>query len=60
MIITPMATLIRGVAQIIDDPSLSGAVAEIHGDSVTIRPHHEYVDGDSRRNIENFWDVGYA
>jgi hypothetical protein len=60
MTITPMETLIRGVDQFLTDPTVSGAVAEIHGDRVTIRPPHEYVDEDSKRNIETFWDLGYA
>ncbi|KAK4033291.1 hypothetical protein C8A01DRAFT_40264 [Parachaetomium inaequale] len=60
MVVTPMATLLRGVDQFLADPSVSGAVAEIHGDSVTIRPPHEYVDDDSKNNIETFWNLGYA
>ena len=60
MTITPMETLIRGVDQFLRDPTVSGAVAEIHGDEVTIRPPHEYVDEDSKKNIETFWDLGYA
>jgi len=54
MVVTPMSTLIRGVAGFIDDASLTGMVAEIHGDSVTFRPPHEHVDEDSRRNMETF------
>lgn len=60
MIITPMSTLVKGVAQFIADPSLSGQVAEIHGDNVSLRPPHEYVDEDSRKNLENFLNLGYA
>lgn len=60
MIITPMSTLVAGVEQFISDPSLSGEVAEIHGSSVTLRPPHEYVDEDSKKNLENFWSLGYA
>ncbi len=60
MIITPMQTLTRGVAQIIANPDLTGAVAEIHGESVTLRPHQEYVDEESRKNLEMFWTLGYA
>ncbi|SPQ25808.1 453fe8e7-d744-4919-8dfb-6e0bb50ab25c [Thermothielavioides terrestris] len=60
MIVTPMETLIRGVDQFLADASVSGAVAEIHGDKVTIRPPHEYVDEESRQNIETFWNLGYA
>ena len=60
MIVTPMATLTKGVAQLIADPSLNGQVAEIHGDRVTLRPPHDYVDDDSAKNLEMFWSLGYA
>ncbi|KAK3376043.1 hypothetical protein B0T24DRAFT_572633 [Lasiosphaeria ovina] len=60
MVVTPMSTLIRGVDGFLADPGLTGAVAEIHGDSVTIRPPHEYVDTESEQNIETFWTLGYA
>lgn len=60
MIVTPMDTLIRGVAKFVADPSLNGEIAEVHGSNVTIRPPHEYVDEDSARNLEEFWNLGYA
>lgn len=60
MTITPMSTLVKGVAQFVSDPSLSGELAEIHGDSVTLRPPHAYVDEASRRNLANFEKLGYA
>lgn len=60
MIITPMETLIRGVSQFVADPSLSGEIAEIHGSNVTLRPPHEYVDEDSKKNLEVFASLGYA
>lgn len=61
MVVTPIKTLIRGVDQFLADPSVSGEAAGIHGDKVTIKPHHEYVNEDSRRNIEAFWQLlGYA
>jgi len=60
MKITPMETLIRGVAQFLADPALTGEIAEIHGDSVTIRPPTEYVDEDSAENLRRFWNLGYA
>ena len=47
MVVTPIKTLIRGVDQFLADPSVSGEAAGIHGDKVTIRPHHEYVNEDS-------------
>jgi len=52
MIVTPMETLIRGVANFISDPAATGQVAEIHGTSVTIRPPHEYIDKDSKTVID--------
>lgn len=60
MIVTPMKTLVRGVAQFVADPSLSGEIAEIHGDKVTLRPPHEYVDEDTKKNIATFVGLGYA
>ncbi|KAL2183961.1 NAD(P)-binding protein [Thermothelomyces heterothallicus CBS 203.75] len=60
MVVTPMDTLIRGVAKFVADPSLSGEIAEVHGSNVTLRPPHEYVDEDSARNLEVFWNLGYA
>ncbi|KAI1493785.1 15-hydroxyprostaglandin dehydrogenase [Biscogniauxia mediterranea] len=60
MFITPMSTLIKGVEKFIKEPKVTGAVAEIHGENVTIRPPLDIVDEDSRKNLENFWNLGYA
>lgn len=60
MTLTPMATLISGVERFLEDPGLTGELAEIHGDNVTLRPPHEYVDEDSRTNLETFWGLGWA
>lgn len=60
MVLTPMSTLTKGVDQFIMDPSRTGQVAEIHGDSVTLRPPAEFVDDDTRKNMETFWSLGYA
>ncbi|KAI3392511.1 hypothetical protein diail_5551 [Diaporthe ilicicola] len=60
MIITPMSTLIKGVTKFIDDPTLSGELAEIHGENATLRPPHDYVDEDSKKNLERFRSLGYA
>ncbi|KAM7221555.1 15-hydroxyprostaglandin dehydrogenase [Rhypophila decipiens] len=60
MVITPMTTLIRGVEEILSDETITGQVAEIHGAKVTFRPHHEYVDEDSRENLLVFERLGYA
>ncbi|EXJ68062.1 uncharacterized protein A1O5_08677 [Cladophialophora psammophila CBS 110553] len=60
MILTPMSTLTRGVQQLVSDPSLTGQIAEIHGESVTLREPTPYVDEDTGTNIETFWSLGYA
>lgn len=60
MVITPMETLIHGVAKFEADPSLSGEIAEIHGSEVTLRPPHEFVDEDTGNNIKVFTNLGYA
>ncbi|KAK4222147.1 hypothetical protein QBC38DRAFT_539751 [Podospora fimiseda] len=60
MIVTPMSTLIKGVEQLVNDESLSGEIAEIHGEKVTLRPAHEFVDEDTKKNIDTFWSLGYA
>ncbi|ROW06992.1 hypothetical protein VMCG_04065 [Cytospora schulzeri] len=60
MVVTPMSTLVNGVVKFLEDPGLTGELAEIHGQNVTLRPPHEYVDEDSRKNLEYFWSLGYA
>jgi hypothetical protein len=60
MIITPMSTLTRGVQQLISDPALTGQIAEIHGENVTLSQPQPFVDEDSRKNLETFWNLGYA
>ncbi|KAJ9132262.1 15-hydroxyprostaglandin dehydrogenase [Pleurostoma richardsiae] len=60
MIVTPMTTLTRGVSQLLSDPTITGEVAEIHGEHVTLRPPYGYVDEDSAANLETFWSLGYA
>ncbi|KAM7196329.1 hypothetical protein V8F33_006238 [Rhypophila sp. PSN 637] len=60
MVITPMTTLVRGVEEILSDETITGQVAEIHGDKVTFRLHYEYVDEDSRENLLVFERLGYA
>lgn len=55
-----MSTLVKGVSRFIEDPSLTGQLVEIHGDSVTVREPHDYVDEDSKKNLEMFRSLGYA
>ncbi|KAL2007442.1 hypothetical protein VTN00DRAFT_8880 [Thermoascus crustaceus] len=60
MVITPMSTATRAVAQLLADPGLTGKVAELHGENVTFAEPPPYVDENSGRNIEMFWTLGYA
>lgn len=60
MILTPMSTVTTAVADFMDGPSLNGKVAELHGEKVTLAEAPVYVDEDTGRNIENFWNLGYA
>ncbi|KAF4463229.1 Short chain dehydrogenase reductase [Fusarium albosuccineum] len=60
MKITPIETLIRAVGDLLSDTTITGAMAELHGDSVTHRPPHEYVDSDTGSNLEKFWELGHC
>ncbi|RHZ44197.1 putative short chain dehydrogenase/reductase [Aspergillus thermomutatus] len=60
MILTPMSTATRAVAQLLGDSSLTGRVAELHGEYVTFAEPPRYVDEDTGTNIEMFWKLGYA
>jgi len=60
MIITPMSTLTKGVQELVSNPTLTGQVAEIHGQNVTLSQPPPYVDEDTGKNIETFWKLGYA
>ncbi|KAL4898720.1 hypothetical protein BDV59DRAFT_197598 [Aspergillus ambiguus] len=60
MILTPMSTATRAVAQLVEDTSLTGKIAELHGEHVTFAEAPAYVDEDTGKNIETFWRLGYA
>ncbi|KAF2966218.1 hypothetical protein GQX73_g7337 [Xylaria multiplex] len=60
MVVTPPSTLVAGVEKLMTDTSLNGQVAEIHGQSVTLRPPHEVVDADSEFNLAEFTRFGYG
>ncbi|GMF69533.1 unnamed protein product [Aspergillus oryzae] len=60
MILTPMSTATNAVAQLVADESLTGKIAELHGENVTFAEPPAYVDEDTEKNIENFWNLGYA
>lgn len=60
MILTPMSTAAKAVAQLVEDETLTGRVAELHGEHVTLAEAPAYVDEDTGKNIETFWSLGYA
>lgn len=60
MITTPMSTATKAVAQFLADPTLTGKVAELHGETVSFAEPPAYVDEDTGTNIEMFWTLGYA
>ncbi|KAJ5166260.1 short chain dehydrogenase/reductase [Penicillium canariense] len=60
MIITPMSTATNAVAQFVSNESLTGKIAEVHGQHVTFAEPPAYVDVDTGKNIETFWNLGYA
>ncbi|KAF3400118.1 15-hydroxyprostaglandin dehydrogenase [NAD] [Penicillium rolfsii] len=60
MILTPMSTATKAVAQFVADESLNGKIAEVHGEHVTFAEPPAYVDEDTGKNIETFWNLGYA
>lgn len=60
MSITPMSTAIRAARMFVDDPELTGKVAELHGEHVTFAEQKEYADASVGENIEVFWKLGYA
>ncbi|KAJ5706821.1 hypothetical protein N7488_006622 [Penicillium malachiteum] len=60
MVITPMSTVTTAVTQFVEDITLTGKVAELHGESVTFAEPPAYVDEDTGKNIENFWTLRYA
>lgn len=60
MIITPMSTAQRAVAQFAEDESLTGKIAELHGEHITFAEPPQFVDEDSEKNLETFWSLGYA
>ena len=60
MILTAMSTATDAVAKLVGDESLTGKIAELHGEHVTFAEPPAYVDEDTEKNIENFWNLGYA
>lgn len=60
MKLTPMKIATRAVDRFLNDLSLTGKVAELHGERISFAEPPPYVDEDSRENIEMFSTLGYA
>jgi hypothetical protein len=60
MVLTPMSTVTKAVARFVADTSLTGRVAELHGEHVSFAEPPPYVDEDTGKNIEMFSILGYA
>jgi len=60
MVLTPMSTVTKAVAQFVADASLTGRIAELHGEHVSLAEPPSYVDEDTGKNIEMFSTLGYA
>lgn len=58
VVLTPMSTMTRGVQQLVSDPSLSGQLAVVHGDNVTMSFPPAFVDEDTEKNIATLWKLG--
>ncbi|KAL9567292.1 hypothetical protein ACKAV7_008534 [Fusarium commune] len=60
MIITPLSTLTKAVAQFVTDPSMTGQVAELNENTITLRPHADYADAGAEHNNKMFYKLGHA
>jgi NAD(P)-dependent dehydrogenase (short-subunit alcohol dehydrogenase family) len=60
MIITPMSTVTRAVETLLTDSSLTGKIAELYEGNVTFAEQPDYADENVKKNIEMFWNLGYA
>jgi NAD(P)-dependent dehydrogenase (short-subunit alcohol dehydrogenase family) len=60
MVITPMSTVTRAAETLLTDSSLTGKIAEVYEGNVTFAEQPVYADENVRKNIEMFWNLGYA
>lgn len=60
MEMTPMSTVLRGFAKLLEDRTLTGQVAETSGDEVTLRHPPDYVDVITRKNFEKYTEMGIS
>lgn len=52
LVTTPLSTIIKAIVQFVENPKLTGEIAEVHEDKVTLRPPYEFVDEGTRNNQE--------
>lgn len=55
-----MSTVLGGFAQLLEDPALTGQVAETSGDEVSLRQPPDHVDVITRKNFEKYADMGIS
>lgn len=60
MVLTPVSTAVNAVEEFVRKPELTGVIAEVSGEKFTFRQAPEFVDVDTKNNIEMFWKLGYA
>ncbi|RDW79999.1 short-chain dehydrogenase [Coleophoma cylindrospora] len=60
MILTPMSSITNAVRELVTRPELTGVMAEVHEDKFTFREPPAFVDENTGKNIEMFWQLGYA
>ncbi|KAJ5110040.1 hypothetical protein N7532_002685 [Penicillium argentinense] len=60
MVLTPMSTATRAVAQLVEDESLTGQIAELHGEQVTFSEPPAYVDEDTEWDDDTLRTSAFA
>lgn len=60
MEITPMSTLIAAVVNFVENPELTGQIAEISGDNFKQREPPDFLDNITKKNLDMFSALGYA
>ncbi|KAH8667464.1 putative short chain dehydrogenase/reductase [Tricladium varicosporioides] len=60
MQITPMSTLIAAVVNLVENPGLTGQIAEISGDHFKLREPPDFLDSITKTNLDMFSALGYA
>lgn len=60
MITTPVSTAAQAVEQFVENPELTGKVAELNRENITFAEQQPYAEESAGKNIEAFWRLGYA